>query len=199
MSKESAVKHDTAGSIITSSLYVGGGTGALGAAFSAFHATLRGLPPVVWSTAAGAQCFVLGSTFWVARSALRHRAAQSHAITHREDLLYSSLAGSFAGMTGGAIRGRGHIVPGAIVLGLVGLTGQVGLSTLSTIVDSPQESEPLLDRLSKTSWWPLKSISDEDYEHTLTEKIIRIEAEMAMIDDKITALRSQSTQPGSNP
>lgn len=48
---------------------------------------------------------------------------------------------------------------------------------------------------SKTSWldskWsPITRLSDEDYEKTLQEKLLRIEADIALIDDDIQALRA---------
>lgn len=179
-------------SIITSSAYVGGSAAVTGGAFSAAYATLKGRPAVLWTAAAGAQCFVLGSTFWFTRSLLRHNAAQARPLTYREDLAYSSLAGTFAGLTGGALRGRGNILPGAIVLGLVGLGGQLGMTAFAANADAPaREKRPLLDRLSDSKWWPLKSLSDEDYECELQEKLVGLEAEMQMIDEKISTLRHQ--------
>jgi hypothetical protein len=104
-------------------------------------------------------------------------------------MICSGLAGSFAGMVGGAIRGPRNIVYGAAALGLLGLGGQVGFSALSTMADAPPEKRPLLDRLSDSKWWPLKSVPDEDYEYELTEKIVGVEAEIAIIDEKIAVLK----------
>lgn len=112
--------------------------------------------------------------------------------------MYSSVAGSFAGMAGGALRGRHNIVPGAIVLGLLGLGGQASYTAFERMAESPAESRPLLDRLSSSKWWPLKSISDADYEKELTEKVISLEAEVAAIDEKIAALKQDPSQSKNN-
>ncbi|KAK5103636.1 hypothetical protein LTS08_003054 [Lithohypha guttulata] len=173
-------KPSGATSIAKSSAYVGGGAGALGAAFAAAHATLKGRNAALWGAAAGFQCFVLGSTFWFSRDVLRNNVDQGQ--------------GSLAGMAGGAMRSRGNIIPGAIVFGLVGLGGQAGLSALAGRIDAPdRERRPILDRLSDSKWWPLKSVSDEDYERELTEKIVGLEAELEVIDEKIALLRREST------
>lgn len=103
--------------------------------------------------------------------------------------MYSSLAGSFAGMAGGALRSRYNIIPGAVVFGLMGLGGQASYTAFERMAESPAESRPLLDRLSSSKWWPLKSISDADYERELTEKVISLEAEVAIIDEKIAELK----------
>lgn len=187
-------KPSGATSIAKSSAYVGGGAGALGAAFAAAHATLKGRNAALWGAAAGFQCFVLGSTFWFSRDVLRNNVDQGQGLSYRDDLLYSGFAGSLAGMAGGAMRSRGNIIPGAIVFGLVGLGGQAGLSALAGRIDAPdRERRPILDRLSDSKWWPLKSVSDEDYERELTEKIVGLEAELEVIDEKIALLRREST------
>jgi len=178
-----------ANTILLSSAYFGGGTAALGGTFAAFYATLKGRNAVLWTGAAGVQCFVLGSTFWLSRTVLRSNASQVHPLPRREELMYSSLAGSLAGMAGGALRGRRNIIPGAIVVGLMGLGGEASYGVFARMAESPAETRPLLDRLSTSKWWPLKAISDTDYEKELTEQVIRLEAEMAMIDEKIGELK----------
>jgi len=181
--------------ILTSSAYFGGGTAALAGTFSAFYATVKGRSAVLWTVAAGGQGFVLGSTFWLSRTVLRNNAAEHHVLSRKEELMYSSLAGSFAGMAGGALRGRGNIIPGAIAFGLMGLGGQASYVAFERMAESPRESRPLLDRLSDSKWWPLKSISDADYEKELTEKIVGLEADIAMIDEKLAALKQHASSP----
>jgi len=181
-----------ANSVLTSSAYFGGGAAALGGTFSAFYATFKGRNTVLWTAASGVQCFVLGSTFWFSRSVLRDSASDAYPLSRRNELMYSTLAGSFAGMAGGALRGRHNIIPGAIVFGLMGLGGQASSTAFERMAESPAESRPLLDRLSNSKWWPLKSVSDADYERELTEKLIGLEAEVAMIDEKLAMLKQDS-------
>ncbi|KAK5947370.1 hypothetical protein PMZ80_001520 [Knufia obscura] len=188
-----------ANAIFISSAYFGGGAAALGGTFAAFYATVKGRNTVLWTGAAGAQCFVLGSTFWFSRTVLRNNALEAHPLSPKEELMYSSLAGSFAGMAGGALRGRGNIIPGAIVVGLMGLGGQASYTVFEHMAEKPADSRPLLDRLSSSKWWPLKSISDADYEKELSERVIGLEAEMAMIDERITALKQEFPRSSDTP
>lgn len=181
-----------AGSIISASNYVAGGSAIAGAAFAAGYATLKGRPVVLWTVASGAQWGVLGWSFWFTRSILRQHAQREHdsqVLPLREELAYSTIAGSFSGLMGGAVRGRANVLPGAIIVGLVGFGGQLGYHGLSLVESKDRDQRPILDRLSDSKWWPLKALSDEDYEHDLTEQLIAIEAEVSIIDEKLGALR----------
>ena len=87
-----------------------------------------------------------------------------------------------------ATGSRGNIIPGAIVAGVVGICGQGLANSLPYYVDSASR-EPLLARLARSRWIPLKSISDQEYENMLNEKILRIDVEIALIDDKLATLK----------
>lgn len=180
------------GSIISASNYVAGSTAATGAIFGAAYATLKSRPVVLWTVIAGGQCGVLGWTFWATRSLMLqsiHQQDDSQPISTRQELMYSTVAGSLSGMVGGAFRGRANVLPGAIAMGLVGLGGQASYNALSLTAWTDQQKRPLLDRLSESKWWPLKALSDEEYEKDLTEQLTAIEAEMSMIEDTINQLK----------
>ena len=50
--------------------------------------------------------------------------------------------------------------------------------------------------MADSKWIPLKSLSDDDYKAMLNEKVLSIETEMALIDDKIEELqKSKSEEP----
>jgi hypothetical protein len=58
--------------------------------------------------------------------------------------------------------------------------------------------------MAESKWIPLKSLSDDEYRHILSEKLLSVEAEIALIDDKIEELerdkiaesKKQSTEQG---
>ena len=52
--------------------------------------------------------------------------------------------------------------------------------------DAP--SKPFLQRLADSKWVPLRSLSDDDYRGMLSEKLLSIEAEVALLDEKIQEL-----------
>lgn len=57
-------------------------------------------------------------------------------------------------------------------------------------------SKPFLQRMADSKWIPLKSLSDDDYKAMLYEKMLSIETEMALIDDKIEELqKSKAEEP----
>ena len=50
--------------------------------------------------------------------------------------------------------------------------------------------KPLFNRIAESKWVPLKSIPDEDYERMLSKKLLRTDAEIAMLDERLASLRS---------
>lgn len=64
-------------------------------------------------------------------------------------------------------------------------------------------SKPFLERMAQSKWIPLKSLSDDEYRGILGEKLLSIEAEIALIDDKIEELERAkldgTTTPSAGP
>lgn len=59
--------------------------------------------------------------------------------------------------------------------------------------NGPITTKPnLITRIADMKWTPIKKLSNEEYEDLLREKMLRIDAEIKVIDDKIDALRSTS-------
>ena len=197
MSSETVMKRETvspASAIINSATSVGAGAGFIGAAFAAGNATLKGRRVVLWSAVAGGQCCALGFTYWLSRQILSgsvgfQRQTESRSI--QDELMYSTISGSIAGLVGGSLRGRSNIIPGALVFGMVGLGGQLGVSSLAAAIDAPKERKPILERLSTSKWWPLQSVSDTDYENQLKEQLEALNTEINMVDSQISALKER--------
>lgn len=42
----------------------------------------------------------------------------------------------------------------------------------------------------RSKWSPLKKLTDEEYVDMMSEKILRVEADIALIDDRIAELRA---------
>jgi len=90
---------------------------------------------------------------------------------------------------------RSHILPGTIMFSLFGLLGQ----TIYNRVDA-QESAPIDQERASSLWHrlvhsrfnPMKVLSDEDYEHMLSEKLLRVEAEIALLDEEMSKLKQSS-------
>ena len=180
--------------LLTTSAYFGIGAGALGSSFGSGYATVKGHPVLLWTMSSGAQCFLLGSTFWLSRGLSRaflQSERRRETLSFTEELACSTFGGSIAGITAGALRGRANVIPAAIVWGVVGLSGQAGISSLAAVVDGSEDNRPLLDRMAGSKWSLFTSISDVDYKQQLEEQIDGIDVEISMVNDQISALKKQ--------
>lgn len=81
---------------------------------------------------------------------------------------------------------------------LFGLIGQAALNrvlaqrseaTSGARADSSRSGH-FWRRLAESKWTPFKVLSDEEYEVMLREKLLRVNAELAIIDDKMEKLRN---------
>lgn len=48
-----------------------------------------------------------------------------------------------------------------------------------------------LQRVAKSKWSPMSILTDEEYERMMNEKLLAVEAEIALIDEKIEGLRKK--------
>ena len=81
------------------------------------------------------------------------------------------------------------------MIGLIGCAGQSGYETFSEKKSdiNSVDSRPLMERLSESKWMPLKSLSNEKYAQMLNDKLLRLEVEISMIDDKIANLQKANS------
>ena len=85
-----------------------------------------------------------------------------------------------------AIGGPKNILPGMIFFSLFGCAGQYAANA----VDWTPRSEPISKGILQSRWSPVTFLSDEEYEKILEEKLLRVEAEIAIVDDNIRDLRA---------
>lgn len=78
--------------------------------------------------------------------------------------------------------------------GILGMLGQGVYNTFHEGEDEVKDRVPYSQRLLDSRWIPLTRLSDEDYVEMLNEKTLRINAEISIIDDKITALQKSRTK-----
>lgn len=53
-----------------------------------------------------------------------------------------------------------------------------------------------MQRMADSKWIPLRSLSDEDFKHILNEKILSIDVEIALLDEKIQSLQDEKAASG---
>ncbi|KAH9877809.1 hypothetical protein J1614_003026 [Plenodomus biglobosus] len=205
-------------------LVFGGFSAIPGLAVGAVYGTLRTQTPVLFSIISGAQCFALGTTFWGVRTSILSSAGLQnwwhttrgaptrlrHDLNHtrNEKLRASTMAGAFTGFSLGFLfRGPRNVIPGTFNFALIGCLGQLGYNYLdarnSTEIeqnaelkakgeDKPKES--LIHRFAKSKWSPMSVLNDEEYEKMMQEKVLYVEAEIAMIDDRIAEFRKKAAE-----
>ncbi|MCJ1247781.1 hypothetical protein MMC30_004996 [Trapelia coarctata] len=184
-------------SVVQSALTAGALSGASGLVFGSVAGIIRSPHPIIFAVAAGAQWFALGTTFWGTRAVILDSRSNQE-ISPRQKIYISGISG---GLSGGAVaaltRGRSNIIPGTIVFSILGSLGQATHNSFDashTQALASSTAEPptsLLQRLASKKWIPMKVLTDEEYESMLSEKLLTVEAEMAVIDEEIGRLRDE--------
>lgn len=124
---------------------------------------------------------------------IRAWTTDEHKPTPGELIAATTLAGGLSGGSMGALfRGRRNIIPGAIVWSIFGATGQYMYNSWSR---APQRGETqrtgFWQSMSEKSWTPFKVLSNEEYAKMLEEKMLKVEVEISILDDKIAAMKEQ--------
>ncbi|KAH7139316.1 hypothetical protein B0J11DRAFT_392746, partial [Dendryphion nanum] len=128
--------------------------------------------------------------------------------SHSDKIRASTISGAFTGASLGILmRGPQNVIPGTIMFTLFGYGGQHAYDILdrwnSKEVQKEavrrvqvekdrregKEEENWLQRIAKSKWSPLTELTDDQYADYLGEKLLAIEASIAVIDDKIEVLR----------
>lgn len=97
--------------------------------------------------------------------------------------------------------GRVNVLPGIIMFAMLGAAGQ----SLYNVADARHQQRAVagVDSENKKSAWldskwsPVKVLSDEDYGKMLQEQLLRVDAEMSLLDERINVLRMQRTTEAS--
>ncbi|EXJ56286.1 uncharacterized protein A1O5_12553 [Cladophialophora psammophila CBS 110553] len=202
-------------------LYIGAATGACGAAYGGVAGTLiQTSNPLAYTTISATQWFCAGTTFFclclcsnfglaLANVSSDCRSVLLAGPLSRDKDLHKVAASGIAGSCSGAVIAtflpRGSLVTGSIMFGVIAALSQAGLNAA--------EGSPSITQLSSrlgngfAAFTPMKSLSDKEYEDLLLDKLLRVEAEIGVLDDKIAILRaarnehvsSQKKEPQSRP
>lgn len=168
------------------------------------------------------QCFALGSTFWIARTSILNsdgllnwwnatRGAPLHTRndlnpTRSDKIRASTMAGAFTGLSLGLLfRGPRNALPGTFMFSIFGYAGQKGYNFLdkrnsaeieqdAQMVARGEKKKNFMERIAESKWSPMEVLTDERYEDMLQEKLLKLEAEIAIIDDKIEVFRQKAKE-----
>ncbi|KAE9372353.1 hypothetical protein N431DRAFT_439465 [Stipitochalara longipes BDJ] len=181
--------------IIWPALQVGGLSGMSGMLVGGFAGVIRSTTPTLFALASGIQWFTLGSTFWASRGFVIHAWGKDQ-VGPREKVSASAIAGGIGGTAGGLLRGRGNVIPGAIMFAIFGAAGQTIYNRAdarnSELVEKGGSDKK--NSILNSKWSPMKVLSDSEYENMLREKLLRVNARIALVDENIEALRAQERQ-----
>lgn len=89
------------------------------------------------------------------------------------------------------------------IFGLLGQTlyntldVQHTLDTQTVLTDSKMKKRNWMQGLADMKWSPMKVLSDEEYERMLSERLLRVNAEIAIVEEGIEQLKSNPKKDGS--
>ncbi|PFH56657.1 hypothetical protein XA68_16187 [Ophiocordyceps unilateralis] len=162
-------------------------TGMAGAAVGVGGAIVFDKRPFGSGIAMGCEWFALGSTYWLFRSLVIASMGGHEQVTTTEKLMASGLAGTAGGAVAGLMRGPRAILPCVAFYGMLGSGGQMVANLLAS-----RPPRPLRERRNwfDSKWLPLRKVSDEEYAEKISEKILRVEADIAICDERIAKIKA---------
>ncbi|KAM0428309.1 hypothetical protein ACHAPT_007210 [Fusarium lateritium] len=172
-------------------LKFGGLTGTAGVLAGVGGSIFKEANPIVWGAVSGFQWFTLGTSFWFTRSIVVKAWGGEEQLRNSDKTMASAMAGTAAGAMGGLIRGPSNILPAMLVWTVVGAGGQMVANRISS--RQPQVKDEN-NSWFRSRWSPLKKLTDEEYTGMMSEKMLRIDADIALIDDRIAELRKQAQE-----
>ncbi|KAI7264295.1 hypothetical protein KC345_g8870 [Hortaea werneckii] len=195
--QRTASGNDPVVAAIEPALKVGAACGTAGFLFGGTVGILKGSTPFLFATASGLQTFALGSSFWTCRSTFIQTRRDPSALTTSELYQASGISGVVSGgLVALVTRGRRNVIPATLMWGLSGLVGQATYNAMyakpAVVVEGPKET--FWERMAKKSWTPIKYVTNDEYAEMLREKMLKIDVEIAVLDDKIAELKKQQVQ-----
>ncbi|KYK61850.1 hypothetical protein DCS_02994 [Drechmeria coniospora] len=170
---------------------VGTWSGAAGILAGVGGAIARDTNPFASGVLSGVQWFTLGTSYWFARTVTIRALGGDEQLRPVDRVQASAVAGSATGAIAGLMRGPPKILPAMVLWGVFGAGGQLVANRINT-----RDSKPANERGSWLGgrWSPLKKMSDGEYVQMMEEKILKVEADIALIDDRIAELRAEQSK-----
>jgi hypothetical protein len=178
----------------------GGACGGVGFLTGGFAGIIKNVPNgFTYAIACSVQPMILGTAFSFCRTTIvRESTLRNGEPTAGELVQASAIAGGVsAALVGLATRGRSHIIPGTIAFSIFAAGGQFVYNRWTVPRTVDPEHKGFWRRMSEKSWSPVKLLNDEEHANLLREKLLNVEVEIALIDDKIAALKAQEPKSDS--
>lgn len=174
------------GDLLAKSIQLGAGAGVCGMLFGATTSIIRGVKtPVLFSLVSGFQWFGISSVFYGTRKIAIARYGPEHNVTPAQKVHASAIAGAISVIPVGLLlRGPRSILPASVIFSLLGAGGQVASNRWSGSENSAKKTSGWFT----SKWSPMTKLSDEEYKVMLEQKILRVEADLAILDENKAAL-----------
>jgi len=182
--------------------------GTLGAVSGAAIGIVRASPVAMFAAISGIQWFSLAFSYIGSRELLYHAWNGEGNLSKADKVMASGVAGGVAGLSGAMLRSRRNILPGILVFSVLGAGSSLisqqypSTSSPSNPADSQSQHPSRKDTSSSSSssgsgggilgwkYSPMTRISDHEYVHRLEERLLRVDAEIAIIDETIAGLKA---------
>ncbi|KAH9834287.1 hypothetical protein Tdes44962_MAKER08665 [Teratosphaeria destructans] len=184
---------DPVAAVIKPALKVGLACGTAGFLFGGAAGIVKATTPFIFASVSGLQTFALGTTFWACRGTYLRMQDVGNLKAHD----YSVASAASGALSGGLValvtRGRRNFIPATLMWSLIAGSGQLAYNTFSARPQTDQElpTESFWKHIASKSWSPVKVMSDGEYAELLKEKMLKVDVEIAILDDKIAALKKQ--------
>ncbi|ELR02343.1 hypothetical protein VC83_01389 [Pseudogymnoascus destructans] len=177
--------------VVSPALQIGSLTGVSGLLFGAVGGVLRSTTPTIFALASGLQWFTLGSTFWATRTILLHELRAETGESARK-ISASAIAGGVSGGIGGLLRSRKNVIPGSLIFATFGALGQAAYNYADAREGqkgSDKGKEEGKGGWLNSRWSPVKALSDEEYGRILEERLLKLDAEITLVNESIEAVK----------
>ncbi|KAF2087905.1 hypothetical protein K490DRAFT_65185 [Saccharata proteae CBS 121410] len=199
--------------ILGSTLSAGAVAAGIGLLAGGAQGIISSQTPSVFALATSLQWGINGAAFWGARSVVLRNGRHQQRFGHKSFLgsspntqleRASALAGGFTGVINASLftRSMRDGIPGIIMGSILGYAGQKGYHYFDSWDDHSDEKntkDTWFKRLTNSKYSPVKILSDQEYEEMLQEKLLRVETEIALLDDSITKLKLKQEQEREKP
>ena len=68
---------------------------------------------------------------------------------------------------------------------------QVASDIQAAVEGKNKDGKRFWERVAEMKWSPLTAVSDEDYGNLLKEKLLRVDAEIALVDEEVERLKGE--------
>ncbi|KAF2767734.1 hypothetical protein EJ03DRAFT_328926 [Teratosphaeria nubilosa] len=168
-------------------------SGTAGFLFGGAAGIVKATTPFIFASVSGLQTFALGTTFWACRGTYLRMQDVGNLKPHHYTIASAASGALSGGLVALATRGRRNFIPATLMWSLIAGSGQLAYNTISVRTQSDQQlpTESFWKHIASKSWSPVKVMSDQEYAELLKEKMLKVDVDIAILDDKIAALKRQ--------